>query len=530
MELQGKLILVVGLGESGWRWPAGWCGRAHACASPTAAAAPPQADALRAAVPAAVLFAGPFSAAAFAGVELIAISPGVPVQEPLVQDAVGAWRSAGLRDRTLCLGGAPPDSASALIAITGSNGKTTTTALVGALCRAAGRRTAVAGNIGPAALDALMSAIDGNDLPAVWVLELSSFQLETTHTLNADAATVLNISEDHLDRYTVWTTIARQQGAHLSGVRRDGPQSRRSAQPGGRTQRPRCVTFGLGPAQASDYGLVDGCSCAVSEKLIALKALQLVGRHNAANAMAALALCEAIGIDPQAVLPALAAFTGLPHRVEWVAEIKGVRYFDDSKGTNVGATLAAIEGLGCKVAIILGGDGKGQDFSPLRPALDRHARAIALIGRDAPLIAALLAGCQVPLRRCPTCPKPFAGVPRRRNAVTPFCSRRPVPAWTCIATTRIARKRLSTPFVASKGRLPDVEHFDAAPPAFRDRPGAPVEHLDPAADRHGDGLLGVDGDRRSGAQTGNQPAYYLVRHAVFLIIGYSPPLSLFRCR
>jgi UDP-N-acetylmuramoylalanine--D-glutamate ligase len=401
MELQGKLILVIGLGESGLamaRWLARQGARVRVADSRRS---PPQADALRAAVPAAALFAGPFSAEAFAGVELIAISPGVPVQEPLVQVAVKravplvseielfAWAVRRLTPQA------------ALIAITGSNGKTTTTALVGALCRAAGRHTAVAGNISPAALDALMSAIDGGDLPAVWVLELSSFQLETTHTLNADAATVLNISEDHLDRYDGLDdySAAKErifQGCRVMVVNRDDPRSLAAA----RSDR-RCVSFGLGaPAKASDYGIVDGCLLRGDEPLIALQALQLVGTHNAANALAALALCEAIGIEPQGVLPALAAFTGLAHRVERIAEIDGVRYFDDSKGTNVGATLAAIEGLGCKVAIILGGDGKGQDFSPLRPALEQHARAIALIGRDAPAIAALLAGCQVPLRRC----------------------------------------------------------------------------------------------------------------------------------
>jgi UDP-N-acetylmuramoylalanine--D-glutamate ligase len=150
--------------------------------------------------PEAVLFAGPFAPEAFAGVELIAISPGVPVQEPLVQEAL-AQGIPVVSEIELFVWGLRQNAAGAVIAITGSNGKTTTTALTGALCRAAGRRTAVAGNISPAALDALMSAIDGNDLPAVWVLELSSFQLEATHTLKADAATVLNISEDHLDRY-----------------------------------------------------------------------------------------------------------------------------------------------------------------------------------------------------------------------------------------------------------------------------------------------------------------------------------------
>ncbi|WP_291988643.1 UDP-N-acetylmuramoyl-L-alanine--D-glutamate ligase [Candidatus Accumulibacter sp. ACC007] len=401
MELYGKLTLVIGLGESGLamaRWLARQGARVRVADSRSA---PPQADALRARVPEAVLFSGPFSAEAFAGAELIAISPGVPVHQALVQDAVA--RGVPLVSEIELFAWAVHRLApqAALIAITGSNGKTTTTALVGALCRAAGRRTQVAGNISPAALDALLSAIDGGNLPAVWVLELSSFQLETTHTLAADAATLLNVSEDHLDRYDglddyTAAKVRIFQGAGVMVVNRDDPRSLAAA----RSDR-RCVSFGLGPAtKAGDYGVADGWLVRGDEKLIALEALQLVGSHNAANALAALALCEAIGIEPQAVLPALAAFTGLPHRVEWVAEIKGVRYFDDSKGTNVGATLAAIEGLGCRVAIVLGGDGKGQDFSPLRSALDRHARAIALIGRDAPLIAALLAGCQAPMRSC----------------------------------------------------------------------------------------------------------------------------------
>ncbi|WP_374680732.1 UDP-N-acetylmuramoyl-L-alanine--D-glutamate ligase [Accumulibacter sp.] len=401
MELYGKLTLVIGLGESGLamaRWLARQGARVRVADSRSA---PPQADALRARVPEAVLFSGPFSAEAFAGAELIAISPGVPVHQALVKDAVA--RGVPLVSEIELFAWAVHRLApqAALIAITGSNGKTTTTALVGALCRAAGRRTQVAGNISPAALDALLSAIDSGDLPAVWVLELSSFQLETTHTLAADAATLLNVSEDHLDRYDGLDDYAAAkvrvfQGAGVMVVNRDDPRSLAAA----RSDR-RCVSFGLGPTtKAGDYGVVDGWLARGDEKLIAVEALQLVGSHNVANALAALALCEAIGIEPQAVLPALAAFTGLPHRVQWVAEIKGVRYFDDSKGTNVGATLAAIEGLGCKIAIVLGGDGKGQDFSPLRPALDRHARAIALIGRDAPLLAALLAGCQAPMRSC----------------------------------------------------------------------------------------------------------------------------------
>jgi len=401
MDLKGKLILVLGAGQSGLAM-AQWLTRNGARVRVAdSRSAPPQAEVLRTLLPEATLFVGPFAAEAFAGVELIAISPGVPVQEALIQEAAArgvpvvseielfVW---GLR----CL--TPP---AVLIAITGSNGKTTTTALTGALCRAAGRRTAVAGNISPAALDALMRAIDAAQLPAVWVLELSSFQLETTSTLNADAATVLNVSEDHLDRYTDMAAYAVSKARVFQGhgavvLNRDDARSLAAA-PAGR----QVVTFGLNPPTCpADYGLDDGWIVRGSERLIRLSELKLVGQHNAANAMAALALCEAIDIDPRSVLPALAAFSGLAHRVEWVAEINGVGYFDDSKGTNVGATLAAVQGLGRPVAIILGGDGKGQDFSPLRNALAEHARAVALIGRAAGAIAAVLDGCRLPLRQC----------------------------------------------------------------------------------------------------------------------------------
>ncbi|HQO28228.1 MAG TPA: UDP-N-acetylmuramoyl-L-alanine--D-glutamate ligase, partial [Accumulibacter sp.] len=238
-------------------------------------------------------------------------------------------------------------------------------------------------------------------LPALWVLELSSFQLDTTYSLAADAATLLNVSEDHLDRYASFDDYAASklrvfQGDGVLVLNRDDRRSLCAARNGRRV-----ITFGLGPApRAEDYGLRAGWLCRGEERLLALSDLRLVGKHNAANALAALALCEAIGIAPQGVLPALAAFSGLAHRVEWVTQLAGVDYYDDSKGTNVGATLAALQGLGRPVAIILGGEGKGQDFSPLHSAVAAHARAVALIGRDAPLLRAALAGCEVPLHDC----------------------------------------------------------------------------------------------------------------------------------
>jgi UDP-N-acetylmuramoylalanine--D-glutamate ligase len=420
----------------------------------------------------------------------------VPLQAPLVQQALAQGMPV-VSEIELFVWGLRQNAPQAqVIAITGSNGKTTTTALTGALCRAAGRRTGVAGNISPAALDALMSAIDGNDLPAIWVLELSSFQLEATHTLQADAATVLNISEDHLDRYAGMDDYAASkarvfQGQGVQVLNRDDARSLAAARPGRAV-----VTFGLNPPpRPSDYGLEGGCIVRGADPLIPLAELKLVGRHNASNAMAALALCQAVGIDPHSVLPALAAFHGLAHRVEWVAEINGVSYFDDSKGTNVGATLAAVQGLGRRLAIVLGGDGKGQDFAPLRSAIEQHARAVALIGRDAAAIAAVLEGCCVPTRLCAsTWRKRSAGAPRRRRPVKPSCFLRPARAWTCIVTTRIVPRHSSRPFAVSKERPPDVANSRrASPPAFGNRSGAPLEHPDAAGDRHGHGLFSLDG-------------------------------------
>ncbi|MBN9423527.1 MAG: UDP-N-acetylmuramoylalanine--D-glutamate ligase [Candidatus Accumulibacter sp. 66-26] len=401
MELNGKHVLVVGLGETGLAMAA-WLVRqgARVCVADSRAQ-PPNVDALRRVAPAAELLAGPFADAAFSNIDLIAISPGVPVQTAQVQAAQARGVPVVSEIELFAWGVRRLSPSARIVAITGSNGKTTTTALTGALCAAAGLRTGVAGNISPAALAALMAAEDADALPEAWVLELSSFQLETTHTLNADAATVLNVSEDHLDRYAGMDDYAAAKarifkGAGVMVLNRDDARSLAA----GRCGR-KLATFGLDAApRAADYGLVDGWIVRGTEKLIALADLKLVGAHNAANAMAALALCEAVGIAPRTVLPALAAFRGLAHRVEFVAALGGVDYYDDSKGTNVGATLAALQGMGRKVAIILGGDGKGQDFSPLKAALAAHGRAAALIGRDAGAIAAALEGSGVPLQRC----------------------------------------------------------------------------------------------------------------------------------
>jgi len=397
MELRGKRVLVVGLGESGLAM-AKWLHRqgAHVRVADSRDN-PPNVEALLQLAPGAELVAGPFVAATFADMDVVALSPGVPkatqaiaaCELPIISEI--ELFAAGVREQV---------PGSQIIAITGSNGKTTTTALTAHLLNGAGVPAVACGNISPSALDALMDAQDAGALPQVWVVELSSFQLETTHHLHAAAATVLNISEDHLDRYegSLANYAAAKSRVFLGKgtmiLNRDDDWSMAN----GRCGR-KMLTFGLGAASRDvDYGYVDGAIVRGQEKLVTLADLKLSGLHNAANAMAALALCEAVGVAPARLLGPLKNFAGLPHRVETVAEIDGVLYVDDSKGTNVGATLAAIEGMGRKIAIVLGGDGKGQDFSPLKPALEKHGRAIALIGRDAAAIGMALEGSGVPTR------------------------------------------------------------------------------------------------------------------------------------
>ena len=401
MNLQGKHVLVIGLGESGLAM-ARWLAREGASVRVAdSREAPPNVDVLRAAVPEAELACGEFAECTFAAIDLMAISPGVPVQTPAVQAAAGRCVPLVSEIELFAWGVRKHAPSSRIVAITGSNGKTTTTALTAHLLNAAGVTAVACGNISPSALDALMAAQDSQSMPSVWVLELSSFQLETTHSLAAAAATVLNISEDHLDRHDGMAGYAAAKARVFDGcatmvLNRDDEYSA-----GWRRVGRHCVSFGLEPApQPGDYGIDGGWLVRGGERLIAIEMLPIAGLHNAANVMAALALCEAVGVEPERALTGLATFTGLAHRVEKVAEVAGVTYFDDSKGTNVGATLAALQGLGRKVAIILGGEGKGQDFSPLRLPLARHARAVALIGRDAPMIAAAIDGCGVPVRFC----------------------------------------------------------------------------------------------------------------------------------
>lgn len=390
MNLCGQHILVLGLGESGLAMSR-WCVQNGATVRVADTRIhPPYLDQLKNCE----FRSGEFEKTLLEGIDIVALSPGLSGGLMIVLHAHAAsipvvgeieFFAQGLRNLS---------SLAPVIAITGTNGKTTTTALTGHLIASTARRVGVAGNISPSLLTALMN----DPLPDAWVLELSSFQLETARSLNAAAATVLNISDDHLDRYIDLDDYASAKSRIFAGdgvqvLNRQDERVRRMA-----LADRRLITFGLdAPGDEQDFGLRDSWIMQGDRRLLPLAELPLAGLHNAANAMAALALCSGIGFDPVSLVPALKNFCGLPHRVEKIAEINKITYYDDSKGTNVGATVAALQGMGGKVVVILGGEGKGQDFSPLREAVRNHARAVVLIGRDGPIIGTAVENCGVPV-------------------------------------------------------------------------------------------------------------------------------------
>lgn len=400
MQLRDKSVLVLGLGETGLSLVRFLHAEGARLRVADSRVTPPGLDQVTPLVASAGIHCGPFSESLLQGIELIAISPGVPLAEPIVQQAIRRGVPV-VGDIELFAWKLPQQHRPKVIAITGANGKTTVTSMVGAMCKAAGYDTEIAGNISPAVLDVWLRR--AGKQPEIWVLELSSFQLETTASLNPDAATVLNVSEDHMDRYDSMEAYAAAKeriflGRGVRVLNRDDARSVAMIGSEGEV-----VEFGLGsPRRRSDWGLLreDGTWLAQGPRHVMLaNELQVAGMHNVANALAALALCRAIGLPFEPLCEALRGFRGLPHRVERVAEIDGVTYYDDSKGTNVGATEAALKGLGQPAVVILGGDGKGQDFSPLHAAVARHARAVVLIGRDADQIEQALQGCGKPLER-----------------------------------------------------------------------------------------------------------------------------------
>ena len=446
-SLHAQSVLILGLGASGLAM-ACWCQRLGALVTVAdSRTAPPQLEQLRALVPQARFISGPLNAGLVEGKGFMAVfrSPGLAprVFAPVFAAAkvLGIWVAGelGLFIQALRDLRATRNYAPTVLAVTGTNGKTTVTALTGQLVERAGKSVAVAGNIAPAMLDALAKAIDAADLPDVWVLELSSFQLEGVEGFEPQAATVLNISQDHLDWHGDMAQYAAAK-ARIFGpntlmvLNRNDPQvmamlpapapaPRRSR--GGRMVQRDHISFGLDlPQRAGDFGLemVNGMAWLVRaqalddapagrrgaqgpapelgvQRLMPAEALRIRGRHNAANALAALALAQAAGCALGPMLYGLRDYRGEPHRVQPVGVVGDVEYFDDSKGTNVGATVAALRGLGAEraVVVILGGEGKGQDFSPLASAIATHARAVVLIGRDAPLIRAAIAPAGVPM-------------------------------------------------------------------------------------------------------------------------------------
>jgi len=408
LNLSGRNVLVLGLGDTGLSCARWLAARGAQVSVADSRAAPPHAARLSELLPQVRLHAGAFDDALLQATELLVVSPGVPLAEPTVARAIAAgievagdvelFARAIRAINTERAAATDSRDPMRLIAITGSNGKSTVTAMCGDMCRMAGLSTCVAGNIGLPVLDALLEIEQGYaPAPQVWVLELSSFQLETTSSLDADAATVLNLSEDHMDRYPDMDAYAAAKARIFSGdgvqvVNRDDARSLAMARAGRHV-----VSFGLDRCpKGENFGLCEDELCLGGDMLMPLSALPVAGLHNAANALAALALTRALALPMEALLRGLLHFRGLPHRVEKVAEIDGVTWYDDSKGTNVGATEAALYGMGSRRAVvILGGDGKGQDFSPLKAAVAANARAVVLIGRDAPLIDAALAGCGV---------------------------------------------------------------------------------------------------------------------------------------
>ncbi len=424
-------VLVLGCGTSGLSM-ARWCAArgARVTVADTRGDAPGLA-ALREQLPQARFVAGEFGPALLDGVDRVARSPGLaPAQ---VAPVVGAARERGIAvtgelglfAEALAALRQERGYAPAVLAITGTNGKTTVTALAGQLVARAGKSVALAGNIGPALLDTLAQEL-AKDAPAqVWVLELSSFQLDGIDDFESTAATVLNLSQDHLDWHGDMAAYAAAKARVFGRTalmvlnRDDAAVMKMLPEPvrlkGGKLEQRAYLTFGVDmPQRPGDFGIevVNGMAWLVRaheadethkrrkdeaedihiQRLMPADALRIRGRHNAANALAALALAAAAGCPLAPMLFGLREYRGEPHRVQPVGIVQDVEYIDDSKGTNVGATVAALQGLGAerKLVVILGGDGKGQDFAPLAQPVARHARAVVLIGRDAPLIRAVL--------------------------------------------------------------------------------------------------------------------------------------------
>jgi UDP-N-acetylmuramoylalanine--D-glutamate ligase len=429
--MQDQNVLVLGCGASGLAM-ARWCAAegAHVTVADTREA-PPQLQALRECVPQAEFVSGEFTPALAQGKQLVLRSPGLAPAQTAAVEAAAREQGIPVKGELALFADALASLREsegyhpAVLAVTGTNGKTTVTSLTGQLVERSGKTVAVAGNIGPSLVETLAQKREAGALPQVWVLELSSFQLEGVEGFEPTAATVLNLSQDHLDWHGSMEAYAAAKSRIFGStgrmiLNRDDPAVMKMLpQPvrlkGGKYEQRDHVTFGAEmPKEPGDYGLevVHGMAWLVRaheadetqrlrkdeeveitlQRFMPADALRIRGRHNAVNALAALALATAAGCQLGPMLYGLREYRGEPHRVEPVGIVNEIEYFDDSKGTNVGATVAALQGLGAerKLVVILGGDGKGQDFGPLAAPVARYARAVVLIGRDGPLIRAVL--------------------------------------------------------------------------------------------------------------------------------------------
>jgi UDP-N-acetylmuramoylalanine--D-glutamate ligase len=378
--------IVVGLGRTGLSCARYLQSRGLSFAVTDNRASPPESAALSQLAPGVKLRFGKFDESLLDGASQIIASPGVSLREPFLMTAAARGIPI-VGDIELFV----REAKAPIAAITGTNGKSTVTTLVGLMANAAGRRAIAGGNLGRPALELL-----NDPVPELYVLELSSFQLETTLSLRAAAATVLNVTPDHMDRYaTVEEYAAAKEriyrGCEAAIVNMDDVAVRSM-----RYRPGRVLGFSLHADPSADYYVHTQGDDAIlmrgRERLIAMSELKITGLHNAANAMASLAMCEALGLSRPACLQALRDFPGLPHRSQWVADIGGVRFVDDSKGTNVGATLAAVAGMPGSLVVIAGGQGKGQDFQPLAPAFRGKVRHVVLLGQDAKLLDSALQG------------------------------------------------------------------------------------------------------------------------------------------
>jgi UDP-N-acetylmuramoylalanine--D-glutamate ligase len=433
-------VLILGLGESGLAC-ARWCAKQGAALRVADTRdSPPQLERLNALAPQAQFMAGALTPALLEGVQAVVRSPGLsPAVLAELKSACEERGIAWLAELDLFVAALKTleDERSyspKLVAITGTNGKTTVARLCGILAERAGKKARVAGNISPAMLDALCDELEAEEvvLPEVWCLELSSFQLHGVAEFNPDAATILNITQDHLDWHADMPAYAAAK-AKVFGEQTVCVFNRQDEQVIALVPKQAAsVSFGLDlPSLPGDFGLettgaLDWLVRALADesveppkrisrskaakqhiaiettlqRIMPADALLIRGRHNAANALAALALLTAIDLPLAPMLHGLREYRGEPHRVEWVAQHGGVDYFDDSKGTNVGATVAALSGLGRKVVLIVGGLGKGQDFNPLAAPVAEFARTVLIIGKDADVIHASLATTGISIEIC----------------------------------------------------------------------------------------------------------------------------------